>query len=107
MRILYHYCMEIIKNLNGSELTIKLVGELNTITSPFLEDVIKNDLNGIKSLIFDFSQLDYLSSSGLRTILVAQKIMDNQGKMVIKKPNDSILEIFDITGFSSLLEIEN
>lgn len=99
--------MEIIKNLNGSELTIKLVGELNTITSPFLEDVIKNDLNGIKSLIFDFSQLDYLSSSGLRTILVAQKIMDNQGKMVIKKPNDSILEIFDITGFSSLLEIEN
>ena len=99
--------MEIIKDLNGSELTIKLVGELNTITSSFLEDVIKNDLNGIKSLIFDFSQLDYLSSSGLRTILVAQKIMDNQGKMVIKKPNDSILEIFDITGFSSLLEIEN
>ena len=99
--------MEIIKDLNGSELTIKLVGELNTITSPFLEDVIKNDLNGIKSLIFDFSQLDYLSSSGLRTILVAQKIMDNQGRMVIKKPNDSILEIFDITGFSSLLEIEN
>lgn len=99
--------MEIIKNFNGTELTIKLVGELNTITSPLLEDVIKNDLNGINSLIFDFSQLDYLSSAGLRVILVAQKIMDKQGKMVIKKPNDSILEIFDITGFSSLLNIEN
>ncbi len=99
--------MEIIKNLNGAELTIKLVGELNTVTSPLLEDVIKNDLNGINSLVFDFSELEYLSSAGLRVVLVAQKLMDKQGKMVIKKPNDSILEIFDITGFSSLLNIEN
>ena len=99
--------MTIVKELNNKQLTIKLEGELNTTTAPLLEEVIKNDLNGINSLIFDFEKLEYLSSAGLRMILVAQKIMDQQGKMVIRHANKSILEIFDITGFSSIINIEN
>ena len=99
--------MTIIKELNNKQLTIKLEGELNTTTAPLLEEVIKNDLNGINSLIFDFKKLEYLSSAGLRMILVAQKIMEQQGKMVIRHVNKSILEIFDITGFFSILNIEN
>ena len=99
--------MTIVKELNNKQLTIKLEGELNTTTAPLLEEVIKNDLNGINSLIFDFEKLEYLSSAGLRMILVAQKIMEQQGKMVIRHVNKSILEIFDITGFSSILSIED
>lgn len=99
--------MTIVKELNNKQLTIKLEGELNTTTAPLLEEVIKNDLNGINSLIFDLEKLEYLSSAGLRMILVAQKIMEQQGKMVIRHVNKSILEIFDITGFSSILNIEN
>lgn len=99
--------MTINKELNDKELTIKLEGELNTTTAPMLEDVIKIELEGITSLILDFAKLEYISSAGLRMILVAQKIMDRQGKMVIRHANKSILEVFDITGFSSILNIEN
>ena len=99
--------MEIIKDLKNDELTIKLVGELNSLTAPDLEAVIKNDLSGVKSLIFDFSKLDYLSSAGLRVMLVAQKIMSGQGSMVLRHVNPSVLDIFNITGFSNILNIEN
>ena len=97
--------MDIIQSLNNDELTVKLVGELNSYTAPNLERVIKNDLNNVKSLVFDFSELEYLSSAGLRVLLVAQKIMNQQGKMTLVHVNDSVKEIFDITGFSNILEI--
>ena len=99
--------MTIVKELNDKQLTIKLEGELNTTTAPLLEEVIKSDLNGISSLVFDLEKLEYLSSAGLRMLLVAQKIMDQQGKMVIRNANRTILEVFDITGFSAILDIEN
>lgn len=99
--------MNIIKDLKNDELTLKLVGELNSFTAPELEKVIKDDLKGIKSLVFDFTELDYLSSAGLRVLLVAQKIMNNQGKMVLRHVNDSVLDIFNITGFLNILNIEN
>ena len=99
--------MNIIKDLKNDELTLKLVGELNSFTAPELEKVIKDDLKGIKSLVFDFTELEYLSSAGLRVLLVAQKIMNNQGKMVLRHVNDSVLDIFNITGFLNILNIEN
>ena len=99
--------MEILKTLNNSELTLKLVGELNSFTSPELEQVIKNDLNGVQTLVFDFEKLEYLSSAGLRVLLVAQKIMNKQGQMTIRHANKAIKEIFDITGFASILNIED
>ena len=98
--------MEIIKQLNGQELTLKLVGELNTVTSPELESVIKNDISNITSLIFDFANLEYLSSAGLRILLVAQKIMAKQGKMTLRNVKKDVMEVLEITGFVNILNIE-
>ena len=99
--------MEIIKQLNNRELVLLLKGELNSYTAPTLEEVIKNDLNDIDSLIFDLKDLAYLSSAGLRIILVAQKIMNKQGKMVLRHVNQDIKDIFEMTGFLAVLEIED
>ena len=98
--------MEIIKKLNNDELSIALVGELNSFTSQDLEKVISESLDGIKSLIFDFEQLSYISSAGLRILLVAKKIMDKQGKMVVRKANKDVMDIFEMTGFINILDFE-
>ncbi len=99
--------MEIIKNLDGNTLTISLVGELNTVSAPDLEKVIKDELVNVKSLVLDLAKLDYLSSAGLRVVLMAQKIMSKKGGMVVKHVNSEIMDIFDMTGFSAILTIEN
>ena len=98
--------MEIIKQLNKDELTLVVKGELNTTTYEQLEEVIKNSLDGIKTLIFDFKDLEYISSAGLRVLLISKKTMDKQGKMIVRNPNKSVKEIFDITGFSNILDFE-
>ena len=98
--------MKIVKELKDHELVIALEGELNSYTAPELEEVIKNNLDNVKSLVFDFEKLEYLSSAGLRILLVAQKLMNKQGKMVLRHVNPSVMEVFEITGFSNILEIE-
>ena len=98
--------MKINKELNKKELTLRLEGELNSVTASEFEEVIKSDLNGITSLIIDLAMLSYLSSAGLRVLLVAQKIMAKNGKMVIKNVNEEVMEIFSLTGFASVLDIE-
>ena len=99
--------MKINKTLNNDELTLAISGELNTTTYQELEDVVKNSLNGIKKLVFDFKELEYISSAGLRVILVSKKLMDQQGKLVVKNANSSVKEIFDITGFTNILDFED
>ena len=98
--------MEIIKKLNNDELTITLVGELNSFTSQDLEKVVSNSLEGVKSLVFDFEKLSYISSAGLRILLVSKKIMDKQGKMVVRKANKDVIDIFEMTGFINILDFE-
>lgn len=98
--------MEISKQLNGSELTLALVGRLDTSTAPELEAVIKENITGITKLVMDFSSLEYLSSAGLRVILSTQKTMNKQGEMVIRNVNETINEVFEITGFIDILTIE-
>lgn len=95
--------MEISKTLNGSELVIALKGRLDTVTAPDLEKELT--LDGVDSLVFDFNELEYISSAGLRAILNAQKKMKNK-KMVIRNVKPEINEIFEMTGFSSILTIE-
>ena len=99
--------MIISKTLNDDELTLAISGELNTTTYQELEDVVKNSLNGIKKLVFDFKELEYISSAGLRVLLVSKKLMDQQGKLVVKNANSSVKEIFDITGFTNILDFED
>ena len=87
-------------------MTIKLEGRLDTVTSPELEKELGGSLDGIVELIWDFSDLEYISSAGLRVLLSAQKVMNKQGTMRVTNVNESILEIFEITGFTEILEIE-
>lgn len=98
--------MKITKQLNNKELTLQLEGELNSVTAPEFEEVIKNELNNVDSLIIDLAKLSYLSSAGLRILLVAQKIMMKKGGMVVRHPNNEVMEIFNLTGFSNVLDIE-
>jgi len=96
--------MTISKELNDKNLTIKLGGRLDTVTAPELEAAL--DLSGVENLVFDFENLEYVSSAGLRVLLGAQKTMNKQGKMAIMHVNDSIMEVFEITGFADILTIE-
>ena len=98
--------MTIEKNRNGSELSITLVGRLDTTTAPALEAEYKQSIAGVTKLVFDFAELEYLSSAGLRVLLGAQKAMNKQGEMIIKNVNDTINEIFEVTGFIDILTIE-
>ena len=98
--------MTIDKQLNGSELTLTLNGRLDTTTAPELETAIKENIAGITNLVMDFAGLEYLSSAGLRVILGAQKTMNKQGEMVIRNVNETINEVFEITGFIDILTIE-
>lgn len=98
--------MNIVKTNEGTKLILALEGRLDTTTAPQLEAEVKSALTNVTELVLDFSQLEYLSSAGLRVILAAQKIMNKQGKMVIRHVNETILEVFEVTGFSDILTIE-
>ena len=98
--------MTIEKNLNATELNIAITGRLDTTTAPQLEAELKQSLPGIKKLVLDFAALEYLSSAGLRVLLQAQKTMNKQGEMIIKNVNETIHEIFEVTGFIDILTIE-
>ncbi len=98
--------MTINKTQNGNELTIALEGRLDTTTSPELEAELKSSLDGVTALTFDFSELEYISSAGLRVLLSAQKIMNKQGAMKLTNVGEVIMEIFEVTGFTDILTIE-
>lgn len=98
--------MTINKNVNGTECVLNLTGRLDTTTAPQLEAEIKTTVPGITLLTLDFEALEYLSSAGLRVILATQKIMNKQGKMVIKHVNETIMEVFEVTGFVDILTIQ-
>ena len=98
--------MTIEKLLNGEVATLVVVGRLDTQTAPELEKEVDNVVSNIKELTFDMTGLEYVSSAGLRVILKSQKIMNTQGSMKIINVNDTIMEVFDITGFADVLTIE-
>lgn len=98
--------MEIQKKLEGDKLTVELKGRLDAVTAiEFDKDVAKN-LDGVKNLILDLSNLEYIASAGLRILLKLQKKMNTQGDMKIKNVNRDVREVLDMTGFSRLLSIE-
>ena len=98
--------MNIIKTKEGSTLNLALEGRLDTTTAPQLEAALHGAMDGITELNMDFEKLEYLSSAGLRVILAAQKTMNKQGKMVIRHVNETIREVFEVTGFIDILTIE-
>ena len=98
--------MTIDKKQNGASLTLFIEGRLDTTTAPELEAVI-GDVEGLEELTLDLSKLDYISSAGLRVLLSAQKKMNKQnGTMKVTGVNETVSEIFEVTGFSDILTIE-
>ena len=91
---------------DGARLTVTLEGRLDTATSPELEAALQESLDGIEDLVLDLSELVYMSSAGLRVLLITQKRMNRQGRMTVKNVNETIMEIFEVTGFTDILTIE-
>jgi len=98
--------MTISKQQNGTTLTLALEGRLDTVTSPELEKELKASLDGVESLILDFSKLEYISSAGLRVLLSAHKTMSGKGGLKVTNVNEIVREVFDVTGFADILTIE-
>jgi anti-sigma B factor antagonist len=99
--------LNINKQAENGKLVIALEGRLDTTTSPVLEVELKSSLDGVTELIMDFEKLEYISSAGLRVLLSAQKTMNNQGSMKVIHVNETIMEIFEVTGFSDILTVES
>ena len=97
--------MTITQKKDGGKLTVELGGRLDTTTAPQLESELRPALDGVSELTLDMKELEYISSAGLRVLLSTQKVMNKQGSMVILNANESILEIFEVTGFSDILTI--
>lgn len=98
--------MKIEKITDAQKLTIVLTGRMDTTTAPKLEAELKQNISGVEELVLDLEGLEYLSSAGLRVLLAAQKVMNRQGSMVVKNVNETIMEIFEVTGFVDILTIE-
>lgn len=99
--------MDIKKNRNGTNVDLAVSGRLDTTTAPQLEAVIKEYSQGSKIMNLDLSGIEYMSSTGLRDILLAHKIMGgNGGKLVIKKPSDFCMQVLEATSMDKLLNIE-
>lgn len=98
--------MNIEKICNANEATLKVIGRLDTTTAPSLETAVAETVAACEKLVLDFAGLEYISSAGLRVILKAQKAMAAKGGMKLLHVNETIMEIFEITGFSDILTIE-
>ena len=98
--------MTIHQTKNGTALTIALVGRMDTFTAPDLETALQQGLDGVESLVFDCGQLDYISSAGLRVLLIAQKRMNRQGAMKLIGVNELNMEVLEATGLTEVLTIE-
>ena len=94
------------KSLENGKAVLSPEGRLDTTTAPEMESVIKDILKTTNDLTLDFVKLDYISSAGLRVLLSTQKAIGNQGSLKIINVNETINEIFDVTGFSDILTIE-
>ncbi len=98
--------MEIKKTRNDTVLSLSILGRIDTTTAPQLEAALRTDIDGVTELYLDFADVEYISSAGLRVLLAAQKVMNRQGKMVVSHVNESVMEVFEVTGFSDILTIE-
>lgn len=98
--------LKINMNRDGGNLTVSLAGRLDTTTAPELETELRSALGDVANLAIDLQSLDYVSSAGLRVLLSAQKIMNRQGEMTVRNVNEAVMDVFEVTGFVDLLNIE-
>ena len=98
--------LNIEKSLENGKARFMLEGRLDTVSAPELEKQLRDSLNGVSELTLDFGKLEYISSAGLRVLLSAQKLMSKQGSMKLTNVSETVMEIFEVTGFSDILTIE-
>ena len=99
--------MEVKFNKQDSTLTVTICGNIDTVTAPELDSKLQENLSGIQELILDFAAVDYISSAGLRVILMTNQLMEDvDGKMTVKNVNEDVRDVFEMTGFDSLLNLE-
>lgn len=99
--------MKAVFDKNANSLTVSVEGSIDTVTAPELDSQLQANWEGITELIIDLAAVDYISSAGLRVILMAnQQMEDCDGSMTVRNVNDDIKEIFEMTGFDSLLNLE-
>ncbi len=98
--------MESVMNRDGDKLTVAISGRLDTLSSPDFEKEMEPAVEGVKELVIDLKDLDYISSAGLRVLLGLAQVMEDQGKMVVTNPNDAVMDVFSVTGFDDILTIE-
>jgi anti-sigma B factor antagonist len=91
---------------NSKEMTVEVVGRLDTITAPVLEKTLNENLGSVESLILDLKGLEYISSAGLRVLLSTQKKMKNNGSMKLVGVCEDVMEVLEMTGFADILTIE-
>ena len=91
---------------DGDQLTVVLKGQLDTLTTPKLERALETEMTGVKSLTLDMEELDYISSSGLRLMLVLAQMMDGEHAVTVRHVNDNVLSTFEMTGFLQMFDLE-
>lgn len=99
--------LSVSKNFENDVLMVQVGGRIDTATSPELDEAVKSSISGAKKLIVDLGDVEYISSSGLRTLLSFHKTMTaNDGVLIVKNPKEIVREVFDVTGFADILNIE-
>ena len=99
--------MEVKFNKQNSNLTVVISGNIDTVTAPELDAKLQENIAGVKDLVLDFAAVDYISSAGLRVILMTNQLMEDvDGNMTVKNVNEDVRDVFEMTGFDSLLNLE-
>lgn len=98
--------MKVTKKQTNSDLLIEIEGSIDSVTAPELHKIINESLNGVNSIVFDFANVDYISSAGLRVLLATRKSLPKDGNMIIHNANQNVMDIFTMTGFDNILTIE-
>ena len=98
--------MKIHKKKNGTELVVEVVGRLDSLTAPELEDELEKSYDGITKLILDLAKLEYISSAGLRVLLGASQVMEDQGEMIVRNLTKPVRQVIELVGFDSAFNIE-
>ena len=98
--------LNINKTVENNTAVVSLEGRLDTVTAPELEKALVELIPDLTELKLDFTDLDYISSAGLRVLLAAQKAMNKQGSMTLTHVNEAVMEILEVTGFTDILTIQ-
>jgi len=98
--------MTVTKTEKNGCFSFEIEGRVDTITAPELEKEIRDCTDKAESIVLDFAKVEYISSAGLRVLLFAHKTMAKKGGLTIKNVNSDIVEIFEVTGFSDILNIQ-